>query len=142
METRLSGHSVYSTEYHIVWIPKYRYRILNLGVRACLEKWIPIVIKAIPGCEVIEYSIQVDHIHMVMVIPPKYAVSEVIGRIKGVAASKLRNRFGWLRKRYQRENVVWSPGYYVSTIGIDEGKVIKYVQWQEHQDSGQAKLEL
>jgi putative transposase len=142
METRLSGHSVSCTEYHIVWIPKYCYRILNLGVRAYLEKLIPIVIKTIPGCEMVEYNIQVDHIHMVMVIPPKYAVSEVIGRIKGVTASKLRNRFGWLRKRYQRENVVWSPGYYVSTIGIDEDKVIKYVQWQEHQDSGQAKLEL
>jgi putative transposase len=47
-----------------------------------------------------------------------------------------------LKKRYQREAVVWSPGYFVSTIGIDEEKIIKYVKWQEHQDSGQAKLEL
>jgi len=142
METRLSGHSVYRTEYHIVWIPKYRYRILNPGVKAYLEKLLPIVIKTIPGCEALEYNIQVDHIHMVMVIPPKYAVSEVIGQIKGVTASKLRERFSWLKKRYQREAVVWSPGYFVSTIGIDEEKIIKYVKWQEHQDSGQAKLEL
>ena len=142
METSLSGRGVYRTEYHIVWIPKYRYRILNPGVRGYLERMIPTVVNEIPGCEVIEINIQVDHIHMVMVIPPKYSVSEVIGKIKGVTASRLRKRFSWLTKRYQRESVVWSPGYFVSTIGIDEEKIIKYVRWQEHQDSGQAKLEL
>ena len=142
METRISGHSVYRTEYHIVWIPKYRYRILNTGVKAYLEELLPVIINTIPGCEMIEHNIQVDHIHMVMIIPPKYSVSEVVGQIKGVTASKLRNRFEWLKKRYQRESVVWSPGYFVSTIGIDEDKIIKYVQWQGHQDSGQAKLEL
>jgi len=100
------------------------------------------VIRAIIGCELIEYNIQLDHIHLVMIIPPKYAVSEVVGRIKGVSASKLRRRFIWLSKRYSRESVVWSPGYFVSTVGVDEDKILKYVRWQEHQDSGQAKLEL
>ena len=142
MEARLSGHSVYRTEYHIVWIPKYRYRILNPGVREYLERMIPTVIKEIPGCEMVEINIQVDHIHMVMVIPPKYSVSEVIGKIKGVTASRLRKRFTWLTKRYHRESVVWSPGYFVSTVGVDEDKILKYVRWQEHQDSGQAKLAL
>jgi putative transposase len=103
---------------------------------------IPAVIKEIPGCEMIEMNIQVDHIHMVMVIPPKYSVSQVVGKIKGVTASRLRKRFTWLTKRYRREEVVWSPGYFVSTVGVDEDKIIKYVRWQEHQDSGQAKLEL
>ena len=142
MEARLSGHSIYRTEYHIVWIPKYRYRILNPGVKGYLEKMIPTVMKGIPGCEMIEMNIQVDHIHMVMVIPPKYSVSQVVGKIKGVTASRLRKRFTWLTKRYRREDVVWSPGYFVSTIGIEEEKILKYVQWQAHQDSGQAKLEL
>ena len=111
-------------------------------MKAYLEKLLPVVIKSIPGCEVIKFNIQIDHIHLIMVIPPKYSVSEVMGRIKGMTASRLRKRFVWLCKRYQRENVVWSPGYFVSTVGIDEDKIIKYVQWQEHQDSGQAKLEL
>jgi len=100
------------------------------------------VIRAIIGCELIEYNIQLDHIHLVMIVPPKYAVSEVVGRIKGVSASKLRRRFIWLSKRYSRESVVWSPGYFVSTVGVDEDKILKYVRWQEQQDSGQAKLEL
>ena len=97
---------------------------------------------SMPGCEIIEINIQVDHIHLVMIIPPKYAVSEVVGRIKGKTASELRKKFKWLEKVYWKENVVWSTGYFVSTIGIDEDKVLKYVQWQESQDSGQAKLVL
>jgi len=78
---------------------------------------------------------------MVVIIPPKYAVSDVVGRIKGMTASRLRKRFGWLKKLYWKENIVWSPGYFVSTVGIDEDKMLKYVRWQERQDSGQAKLD-
>ena len=136
MEARLSGHSVYRTEYHIVWIPKYRYRILNPGVKGYLERILSIEMKAIPGCEIVEVNIQSEHIHMVTIIPPKYAVSAVVGRIKGKTASRLRKKF-W----YQRENVVCSPGYFVSTVGIDEEEILNYVRWQEHQDSGQAELE-
>ncbi len=95
-----------------------------------------------PGCEIVEQSIQVDHIHMVMVIPPKYAVSDVVGQLKGVTTSHLRKKFDWLKKVYWKENIVWSPGYFVSTVGVDEEKILKYVRWQERQDSGQAKLEL
>ena len=93
-----------------------------------------------PGCEVIEYNIQVDHIHMVIVIPPRYAVSDVIKRLKGVTAKRLREKMDWLKKVYWKEGVVWSPGYFVSTIGLNEKVIIEYVKWQDRQDSGQAKL--
>ena len=142
MENRLSGHSVYKTEYHVVWIPKYRRKILNSGVKEYLNKLWPKILKGIPGVEILEQNIQVDHIHTIIIIPPKYSVSDVIGRIKGQSASKLRKKFKWLEKVYWKENVVWSPGYFVSTIGLNEGQIIKYVQWQESQDSGQAKLVL
>ena len=79
---------------------------------------------------------------MVMIIPPRYAVSDVVGVIKGLTASRLRKRFSWLKKLYTKENIVWSPGYFVSSVGIDEGKILKYVKWQGSQDSGQAKLDL
>lgn len=88
-----------------------------------------------------KYNMQVDHIHMVMIIPPKYAVSDVIGRIKGQTASNMREKFGWLEKVYWKENVVWSPGYFVSTVGVDEEKILRYVEWQDRQDSGQTKFE-
>ena len=142
MEIRLSGHGAYRTEYHIVWITKYRRRILNPGVRGYISQLFPKIIKIMPGCEIIEQNIQEEHIHMLMVIPPKYAVSDVIGEIKQYMASKIRKKFAWLGKVYWKENVVWSPGYFVSTVGLDEKQITEYVKWQGDQDSGQAKLGL
>ena len=141
MQTRLSGHSAYRTEYHIVWIPKYRRRILNPGLRGYLRKLFPKILRRLPACEIIEYNIQIDHIHMNMIIPPKYSVSDVIGQIKAQSASRLRKKFSWLSNVYRKENIVWSPGYFVSTVGIDEKSIIKYLQFQQSQDLGQAKLE-
>lgn len=141
MEIRLSGHGAYRTEYHIVWIPKYRRRILNPGVRGYLAKLFLRAVRKMPGCEIVSYNMQVDHIHMVIIIPPRYSVSEVIGRLKGQTAGGLRKKFGWLKKVYWKENVVWSPGYFVSTVGIEEEKILKYVEWQGRQDSGQTKFE-
>ena len=77
---------------------------------------------------------------MIIIIPPKYSVADVIGQIKAQSASRLRKKFFWLSKVYWKENIVWSPGYFVSTVGIDEKSIIKYVQFQESQDLGQAKL--
>ncbi len=98
--------------------------------------------KSMPGCEILEQNIQVDHIHMLIVIPPKYAVSDVIGKIKQYTAVRLREKYAWLERVYWKERVVWSPGYFVSTVGLDEKSVTEYVKWQGHQDSGQASLDL
>jgi len=143
MEIRPSGHSAYRTEYHIVWILKYRRRILNPGIRWYLGKLFPKIIRSLLGCEIIEYNIQIDHIYMEMTIPPSYQVSEVVGKIKYQTANKLRKNFSWISKKvYWKENIVWSPGYFVSIIGLDEKAILKYVKWQQIQDLGQAKLEL
>ena len=142
MEARHTGHAVYRTEYHIIWIPKYRRRILNPGVKAYIEEILPDIIGSMLGCEIVKCNIQVDHIHMLMIIPPKYAVSQVVGRMKGKLASRLRKKFAWLERVYWKEDVVWSTGYFVSSVGIEEGIVVKYITWQESQDSGQAKLDL
>lgn len=140
MENRISGHSVYRTEYQVVWIPKYRRKILNPGVKEYLTEIWPKILKEMPGVEIVEQNIQVDHIHTVMIISPKYPVSEVIGRIKCKSASRLRKKFQWLEKVYWEENIVWSAGYFVSTVGLNEQMIINYVRWQEAQDSGQAEL--
>ena len=126
----------------MVWIPKYRRRILNPGVRGYLSKVFPRILKEMPGVEILEINMQPDHINGVVIIPAKYAVSAVMGRIEGRSASMLRKKFAWLAKVYWKENVVWSPGYFVSTVGVNEQQIIRYVRWQGSQDSGQAKLEL
>ena len=77
-----------------------------------------------------------------MIIPPKYAVCDVVELMKGKTASELRKKFAWLKNVYWKENIVWSPGYFVSTVGIDEDIIIRYVRWQQSQDSGQTKLDL
>ena len=141
MDNRLSGHGVYRAEYHVVWIPKYRRHILNPGVKGYLLKLFPKLLENMPGVEFVEQNIQVDHIHTVMIIPPKYAVSAVVGYLKSGTAGKLREKFPWLTTVYWKESrVVWSPGYFVSTVGLDEKQIIKYVRWQQSQDSGQLKL--
>jgi putative transposase len=142
METRLSGHGVYRTEYHVVWITKYRRRMLNPGVKGYLLKLFPKILRSLPGCELLEVNVQVDHVHMLLLIPPKYAVSKVIGRLKQFTAKHLREKFAWLDKVYWKERIVWSPGYFVATVGLDEQQITEYVKWQGTQDSGQAKLVL
>jgi len=67
-----------------------------------------------------------------MIIPPKYKVSGVISRIKAQTASRLRKKFPWLSKVYWKENIVWSPAYFVSIIGLDEKSILKYVRWQKN----------
>jgi len=77
----------------------------------------------------VKYSIQSDHINMVMIIPPKYVVNAVVGKIKGTISGQLRKRFGWMKLMYSREDVVWSPGYFVSTVGVERERIIRYVEY-------------
>jgi len=76
-----------------------------------------------------------------MIIPTKYSVSDVIGQIKAQSASRLRKKFSWLSQVYWKRNIVCLPGYFVSTVGIDEKSILKYIQFQQSQDLGQAELE-
>lgn len=95
-----------------------------------------------PGVEILEQNIQIDHIHSIVIIPPKYSVSAVVGQLKSQSASELRKKYQWLSKVYWNENIVWSPGYFVSSVGIDEQQIINYVRYQQAQDSGQTKFDL
>jgi len=95
-----------------------------------------------PGVTIETIGFDKDHVHMVMNIPPKYSISEVMGALKSQSASQMRKAFPWLDKVYWKENIVWSPGYFVSSVGVDEETIRKYVEHQGSQDSGQLRLEL
>jgi len=82
---------------------------------------------------VLEANVQADHIHLVLDIPPKYAVSQLMGYLKGKLALRVLSRYPKLRKRYWG-NHLWSRGYCVTTIGLDEDKIRKYVMWQEKKE--------
>lgn len=143
MKVRVSGHSAYRTEYHVVWVTKYRRRLLNPGVQGYCEKTLEVIMREIPECEVLECNFQIDHVHMVIVIPPSLRVSDVVGQIKQSFSRRLRKKFPWISKiRGWDKKTVWSTGYFVTTVGIDEEVVLAYVKWQGRQDSGRAQLEL
>ena len=95
-----------------------------------------------PGVMLEAIGFDNDHLHMVMIILPKYSMASVMGRLKSQTASELRSRFKWLAKVYWKENIVWSPGYFVSSVGIDEEVIRKYVEHQGLQDLGQIELDL
>ena len=137
MEVRVSAHCAYRLQYHVVWVCKYRRRILKPGAREYLEKVLMGLLRKMPGVEIETIGFERDHFHMVMIIPPKYSISEVMGRLKSQSSSRLRKKFKWLATVYWADNIVWSPGYFVSSVGVDEQTVKKYVEFQGQQDSGQ-----
>ena len=142
MDIIKSSHSVYQLQYHVVWVCKYRRRILNPGTNGYLRKILPKLIRSMPGVEVETIGFDRDHLHLVMVIPPRYSISQVMGKLKSQSSSDLRKAFLWLKKVYWKENLVWSPGYFVSSVGLDEQTIRRYVEYQGRQDSGQLLLEL
>jgi len=142
MEVRLSAHCAYRLQYHVVWVCKYRRRILKPGVRGYLHKVLLGLQRGMPGVEIETIGFDGDHLHMVIVIPPKYSISDVMGRLKSQSASRMRKKFQWLSKVYWKENIMWSPGYFVSSVGIDEKTIKRYVEHQGQLDSGQLRKEL
>ncbi len=142
MEVIKSAHSVYHLQYHVVWVCKYRRRILNPGVTAYIRKIMPKLLRRMPGVIIETMGFDQNHLHMVMVIPPKYSITSVMGQLKSQSASLVRSKFSWLQKVYWKENIVWSPGYFVSSVGIDEVTIKRYVETQGQQDSGQLRMKL
>lgn len=93
-----------------------------------------------PEVEIEKFSIQEDHVHLVSVIPPKYSVSTVVGKIKANTSRRIRNEFPWIKKVYWG-NEFWSPGFFSSTVGINEEVIKRYVEFQEKVDTGKMQLD-
>ena len=107
-----------------------------------MRKLIYEISKSMPGVRIEELNIQNDHVHIFAVIPPKYAVANVVGRLKGGTAHVFRERYKLFKTAYREKDVMWSPGYFASTVGIDEEIIRRYVKYQQALDAGQAKLDL
>ena len=142
MEIRRQAHCVYKCMYHMVWIPRYRYKVLVKGVDEYLLKKMDEIRKDYPEIEYVQRNIQPDHIHLVLSFPPKYSIAKVVQIIKSNTGRAMWEKFDFLRKRYYGRGGIWSAGYFVSTVGLDEKMIEKYVKYQEKEDLGQAKLAL
>ena len=95
-----------------------------------------------PGVEIQELNVQNDHVHMMIVIPPKYAVSEIVSIMKAKTSSIFQERYRLFKNVYKEKGTVWSVGYFVSTVGIDEQIIRNYIKYQEALDTGQMKFDL
>ena len=135
---RLS-HAVWDCKYHVIWIPKYRRKELygqkRKVVVETIKKW-----AGLKGIEIIEGHAIKDHIHLCLAIPPKYSVSGVIGLLKGKSASEVMS-FGTKSSRMVRGRQFWARGYCVSTVGLDEAMIRKYIREQQEEDRRQEELD-
>ena len=127
---RKLSQTIWHCNYHIVWVPKYRLRILEGKIawevsncdRAFSEQ---------QGGEIVELNIQLDHVHLLVMIPPKVSVSNFVGTIKGRTAIRIFNKFRNIKEKPYWGNHFWAQGYCVDTVGLDEEMIRKYIKYQE-----------
>ena len=139
MQIRYSAHGAYHHQYHIVWIPKYRKRILKGELKRFIEEHLFEIQHYHPDIEIEKYSIREDHIHLIVIISPRYSVSGIVGKIKSNTSREVRKKFNWIRRIYWRDEF-WSRGFFSSTAEINEEVIRRYVEFQEKIDKGQMQL--
>ena len=130
---RRLSHVVYQCTYHVVWVPKYRYRILTGAVAELMGRDIRVLCEW-KDVEVLELTIQADHIHALLSIPPKISISTFMGFLKGKLAIKVMKTYPRLRKKPYWGNHFWARGYFVNTVGLNEDLIRRYVRYQEEQE--------
>lgn len=129
---RLS-HTVWLCTYHIVFCPKYRYGILEGRAEVLVRNYIYRLCGQKDQVTIEEINIQKDHVHLVISIPPKHSVSEIMGFLKGKTAIKLFQDQKELTKKYWGKHM-WTRGYCVSSVGLNEEQIKKYVKWQQERE--------
>jgi putative transposase len=130
---RKQSHVIWQCSYHIVWCPKYRFRIVKGQLAKSVESWVRSICEW-KKAEILELSVREDHIHVVVDIPPRESVAELMGVVKGKTAIKLFKSYPGLKGKPYWGNHFWSRGYCVSTVGLDEEKIRKYVKYQEENE--------
>ena len=124
------SQTIWHCQYHIVWVPKYRFRVLKGEVAQETEKCIRTFSEQ-KSCEIVELNVQIDHVHLLVFIPPKVSVSGYVGTVKGRTAIRVLNKFRKLKEKPYWGNHFWARGYCVDTVGLDSEMIRKYVKYQE-----------
>ena len=132
------SHVLWHCQHHIVWVPKYRYRVLKDRVAFELNKSIRVYSERM-GCEIVELNVQADHVHLLVKVPPKVSISKLMGTVKGKTALQIFRQFSYLREKPYWGNHFWAKGYCVDTVGVDAEMIRLYVK---HQEKTERNLEL
>lgn len=142
MDYYKQGHCVYSCTYHLVLVTKYRRKVFGAGVFEYFKKLLEEVKRYYPEVGIEEVNHDEDHVHLLVRIPPKYSVSKVVNILKSNTGRQLKEKFEFLKKVYWGTTGIWSEGYFVTTVGVNEKVIRTYIEMQGEEDSGQAKLEM
>ncbi len=134
------NHSVWECKYHVVFIPKCRRKKLYGELRRDLGEVFRTLARQ-KECKVVEGHLMPDHVHMLISIPPKYSVAQVVGFIKGKSAIYVARAYGERKRNFVGEHF-WARGYFVSTVGRDEKVILEYIRKQEKEDKRQDQLNL
>ena len=134
------AHTKWLCKYHIVFTPKYRRKVIYNKYREDLREILKMLCDW-KGVEILEGHLMPDHIHMLVSIPPKISVSSFMGYLKGKSSLLMFDRHANLKYKYGNRKF-WAEGYYVSTIGLNEATIRKYIREQENADIAQDKLSL
>ena len=126
------SHTAWDCKYHIVWIPKYRKKVLYGQLRKHLGEVLRELARRKESM-IVEGHLMADHVHMLIAIPPKFAVAQVVGFMKGKSAIHIARTYAGKKQNFTGQNF-WARGYYVSTAGRDEDVVREYIRRQEEED--------
>lgn len=136
MRIRQLQHSCYQLQYHIVWGTKYRRKILKHYVRKELIQSLYRTQRMYPDWYFAQINTGDDHVHILMEIPPKYALSDVVQKLKAYSSAHLRTRFPFINQIYEKRHSMWGAGYFVSSVGLNEAQIAKYIERQNTFDRG------
>ena len=134
------NHSRWECKYHITWIPKYRKKQLFGDLREYLGTVLKDLAKDRES-EILERHLMPDHVHILIAIPPKYSVAQVVGYIKGKSAIHIARTYMGRRRNFTGQKF-WARGYHVSTVGRDEAAIRAYIKNQETEDRRLDQLDL
>ena len=137
-QTDSLAHTKWMCKYHIVFSPKYRRKVIFNQMRKDIGEILRELCKY-KGIEIHEGQLMADNVHMLVSIPPKYSVSSVMGYLKGKSALMIFERHANLKYKYGNRHF-WCEGYYVSTVGLNEATIKKYIQEQEQRDQAMDRL--
>lgn len=126
------SHTKWMRKYHVVLAPKYRRKVVCNQIRSDLGEIFRRLCRY-KGIEIIEGHLMPDHVHMLLAIPPKYAVADVMGYLKGKSSLMIFDKHANLKHEFGNRRF-WSTGYYVSTVGLNEATIAKYIREQEAAD--------
>ena len=137
MQTKHLQHSTYKLQYHVVWGTRYRRKWLKEYVKAELLSSLYSTCKKYPTLRLLTVNTDQDHVHLQMEIPPNISIADAVQKLKGSSSLVIRKKFKFIRNIYLERDGIWSVGYFVSSVGLNEEQVKKYIEWQNKKEKPQ-----